>query len=143
MPKVDDYALSAFQAIGQSTPKTLRERYLFRSPTLPTPVSLPSASSIAFATTSPSPGMTWLYVSSVMETLEWPSISETIFGCTLLVSSSVAQVCLRSWKCTSGTPAHGTLRFAPLITSSRASRPPLGYQPYPRLPIFIEAYHEP
>ena len=39
MPKVDDYALSAFQAIGQSTPKTLRERYLFRSPTLPTPVS--------------------------------------------------------------------------------------------------------
>ena len=111
MPIVDDYALSAFQAIGQSVPKTFRERYPFRSPTLPTPVSLPSASSIAFAATSPSPGMTWLYVSSVMETLEWPSISETIFGCTLLVSSSVAQVCLSEGNPVSSNPAWLTASF--------------------------------
>ena len=35
--------------------------------------------------------MTWLYTSSVIETLECPSISETIFGCTPCVSSRVAQ----------------------------------------------------
>src|SRR4028118_1658336 len=40
-----------------------------------------------------------------MAMLECPSISETIFGCTPLVRSSVAQVCLRSWKRTSRTPA--------------------------------------
>ena len=35
---------------------------------------------------------------------ECPSISETIFGFTLRVSSSVAHVCLRSWKRISGNP---------------------------------------
>ena len=42
--------------------------------------------------------------SSVMVMLECPSISDTIFGSTPLVSSSVAQVCLRSYKRTSRTP---------------------------------------
>lgn len=64
-----------------------------------------SASSIANAAASPRPGITWLQVSSVMETFACPSISETIFGWTPLVSSSVAQVCLRSWKRMSGRPA--------------------------------------
>lgn len=64
-----------------------------------------SASSIANAAASPRPGITWLQVSSVMETFACPSISETIFGWTPLVNSSVAQVCLRSWKRMSGRPA--------------------------------------
>jgi hypothetical protein len=36
---------------------------------------------------------------------ECPSISETILGFTLRERSSVAQVCLRSWKRISGSPA--------------------------------------
>jgi hypothetical protein len=36
---------------------------------------------------------------------ECPSISETIFGFTLRVSSSVAHVCRRSWKRICGNPA--------------------------------------
>ncbi len=44
-------------------------------------------------------------MSRVMEMLECPSTSETIFGCTPLVSKSVAQVCLGSWKRTPRTPA--------------------------------------
>jgi hypothetical protein len=64
-----------------------------------------SASSIALPATSPSPGLTWLYTSSVVETLECLSTSETIFGCTPFVSRSVAQVCLRSWKRMFGSPA--------------------------------------
>ena len=99
-------------------PKTFRERYLSRSPTLPTPVSLPSASSIGSRQPLPaSPGMTWLYVSSVMETLEWPSVSETIFGCTLLVSSSVAQVCLSEGNPVSSNPARLTASFGAPYTS--------------------------
>src|SRR4028118_908066 len=44
-------------------------------------------------------------MSSVIDTLECPSISETIFGWTPFVSNRVAQVCLRSWKRMSGSPA--------------------------------------
>jgi hypothetical protein len=44
-------------------------------------------------------------MSRVIETLECPSIPETLFGWTPLVSSSVAQVCLRSWYLVSGSPA--------------------------------------
>jgi hypothetical protein len=61
--------------------------------------------------------MTWLYVSSVMETLEWPSVSETIFGCTLLVSSSVAQVCLSEGNPVSSNPARLTASFGAPYTS--------------------------
>src|SRR5215217_4947812 len=50
-------------------------------------------------------GSTWEYVSWVMAMVECPSISETIFGFTLRVSSSVAHVCRRSWKRISGSPA--------------------------------------
>ena len=54
------------------------------------------ASSIAAAAWSRMFGSTWEYVSRVMAMVECPSISETIFGFTLRVSSSVAHVCLRS-----------------------------------------------
>ena len=37
--------------------------------------------------------------------VECPSISETTFGLTFLVSSSVAHVCRRSWKRICGSPA--------------------------------------
>ena len=47
--------------------------------------------------------------------LECPSISETIFGCTPLVNSSVAQVCLRSWNLMSGSPTR--LRSRPWALS--------------------------
>src|SRR5215208_6217542 len=50
-------------------------------------------------------GSTWEYVWRVMAMVECPSISETIFGFTLRVSSSVAHVCRRSWKRISGSPA--------------------------------------
>ena len=62
------------------------------------------ATSIAAAWSRMS-GSTWEYVSSVMAIVACPSISETIFGFTLRVRSSVAQVCRRSWKRISGRPA--------------------------------------
>src|SRR5215217_2656121 len=37
--------------------------------------------------------------------LAWPKVSWTILGLTFFLASSVAQVCLRSWKRTSGRPA--------------------------------------
>jgi hypothetical protein len=43
-----------------------------------------------------------------MALLECPSISLTILSCTPFVSSRVAQVCLSSWKRTSGRPARRT-----------------------------------
>ena len=51
-----------------------------------------NASFIATAAASPSPGITWLYASSVIEMEDSLSISERIFGCTPLVRSNVAQV---------------------------------------------------
>ena len=47
--------------------------------------------------------------------VECPSISETIFGFTLRVSS-VAHVCLRSWKRISGSPT----RFSSGLNERRA-----------------------
>jgi len=47
-------------------------------------------------------------MSRVMLTEECPSISETIFGFTSLLSRSVAHVCRRSWKRICGTPARST-----------------------------------
>ena len=40
-----------------------------------------------------------------MDTVAWPSISWTIFGCTFFESNSVAHVCRRSWKRIVGSPA--------------------------------------
>ena len=54
-----------------------------------------SASSIAAAALSRMFGSAWEYVSRVMAMDECRSISETIFGFTLRVSSSVANVCRR------------------------------------------------
>ncbi len=44
-------------------------------------------------------------MSKVIVMLEWPSISETIFEFTLRERSSVAHLCLRSWKRTGGNLA--------------------------------------
>src|SRR5215207_6146424 len=63
------------------------------------------AASTAAAAWSRMFGGTWEQVSRVMVLDECPSISETIFGFTLRVSSSVAHVCRRSWKRISGSPA--------------------------------------
>ena len=51
---------------------------------------------------------------------ECPSLSLTIFGCTSFVRRSVAQVCLRSWKRSSGSPARLSSGFQYL--SCRVSR---------------------
>jgi hypothetical protein len=50
-----------------------------------------------------------------MAMLECPSISETILGCPPFASSSVAQVCLRSWNLMSGSPTR--LRSCPWALS--------------------------
>ena len=60
-------------------------------------VDYDSASSIAAAACSRMFGSTWEYVSRVMAMVACPSISETIFGFTLRVRSSVAHVCRRSY----------------------------------------------
>jgi hypothetical protein len=71
-------------------------------------------------------GSTWEYVSRVMAMDECPSISETIFGFTLRVSSSVAHVCRRSWKRISGSPAcfRSGLNFS-LVTARLSSGYPV------------------
>ena len=79
--------------------------------------------------TSPKPGMTWLYTSSVMETLECPSISETIFGRPPSVSRRVAKVCLRSWKRMSGgsgllSCGSGSCRAEDRVARERQQSPP-------------------
>jgi hypothetical protein len=55
-------------------------------------VDYDSASSIAAAAASRMFGSTWEYVSRVMAMVACPSISDTIFGFTLGVRSSVAHV---------------------------------------------------
>src|SRR5918998_509965 len=69
-------------------------------------------------------------MSSVIDTLECPSTSETIFGWTPFVSNRVAQVCLRSWKRTSHNPALFNLfsdpwGFGSLPRASLFARPPI------------------
>ncbi len=58
--------------------------------------------------------------------VEWPSISEATSGFTLRVSSSVAQVCRRSWKRISGSPARfrSGLNFS-LVTTRLSSGSPV------------------
>ena len=71
-------------------------------------------------------GSTWEYVSRVMAMEECPSISETIFGFTLRVRSSVAHVCRRSWKRISRNPARlrRGLNFS-LVTARLSSGSPV------------------
>jgi hypothetical protein len=61
-----------------------------------------------------------------MAIVECPSISDTIFGFTLRVSSSVAHVCRRSWKRISGSPARfsGGLTFS-FVTARLSSGSPV------------------
>ncbi len=84
------------------------------------------ASSIAAAAWSRIFGSTWEYVSRVMAMVEWPSISETILGFTFLASSRVAQVCRRSWKRISWSPARFSsgLNFS-LVTARLSSGSPV------------------
>lgn len=54
-----------------------------------------SGSSIAEAVLPPMEGMTWEYVSRVVETSAWSIISCTSLGCTPKARSKVAVVCGR------------------------------------------------
>ncbi len=64
-------------------------------------------------------GVTWLYTSSVIATVEWPSISETIFGWTPRLSRRVAAECRALWNGIAGTWARSSRalqRFQVVVT---------------------------
>lgn len=71
----------------------------------------------------------WEYVSRVIATLEWPSVSWTIFGLTPLRNQSVAAVCRRSWNRIRGKPAHFSSGWnRPRTSQAAVSGRPVGRQ---------------